>query len=143
MISTFKNRVPGGFLVTAWWRQNKIPKADNRFTCDETRADNIIRELKKNVLQDKMIRLLNHRSQIMNNYGGLRTETKLKAIETLKNNLHFISDKSLESNCKLIVASEALIMELIPGISSTYYESTKETITQILDFCKQELKNTL
>ena len=140
MITTFKNKVPGGFLITAYWRQNIMPKVANKFTSDESRADNMILKMKKDILREKINALLNHRSQIMNNFGGMRTEAKYKAIETLRRNFEFLSDKTLESNCKLVIDYEGMFTELIPGLSSVYHLSTKETIMEIINFCKIELK---
>lgn len=143
MISTFKNTVWGGFLVTACWRENIVPKVKNKFTTDENRAVNIIMQMKRDILREKVTKLLNHRSQVMNNFGGLRTENKFKAIETLRNNFAFLADKSLQSNCKLVVDYENLFMELIPGKSSVFHQSTKETIMELIEFCKLEIKVTI
>ncbi len=143
MISTFKQLVPGGFLVTAYYRQADRPIIFNKLTADETRADNLIKQVKKEVLREKVSKYLTHRKNIMENFGGFATENRFQAIENLKNNLAFREKHSLESNCKLVVDSIELLKSLLPGKESVYHQSATETIKEILEFCTIELKITL
>lgn len=140
MIETFKQPIKGGFLITAFYREAGRPITYNRVSSDETRADNLIKQIKKEVLREKVSKFLNHRKNIMENFGGYATENRFQAIQNLKNNLAFREKHSLESNCKLIVDHAELLKSLLPGKESVYHESATEMITEILQFCTIELK---
>lgn len=140
MISTFKLPVIGGFLVTGYYRQANVPRFINKFTSDETRAENLIKQIKKEVLREKVTKFLNHRQTVMDTYGGLRTMSKYNAIDTLKKNFSFLENHSLESNCKLVWDYQELFKSILPGEKSVYHLSAKETLTELLSFCQLEIK---
>lgn len=140
MITTFKLPVPGGFLVTAYHRQAMKPIIYTRLTADETRADNLIKQVKKEVLREKVTKFLNHRQNIMDNHGGLRTMSKYNAIDTLRKNFDFLEKHSLESNCKLVLDYEALFTSILPGQQSIFHQSQKDALFEILSFCQLEIK---
>lgn len=140
MITTNKFPVPGGFLITAYYREANRPKIYTRLTSDETRAENLLKQIKKDVLREKVSKYINHRQNILENHGGLRTESKFKAIETLKNSLAFVEKHSLEANCRIVVSYEDLFKSILPGQSSIFHKTQTEALTEILSFCQLELK---
>lgn len=140
MIETFKQPVRGGFLITAYYRQAGKPIIYNRLSADETRAENLIKQIKKDVLREKVSKFLNHRKNIMENFGGYATENRFAAIQNLKNNLAFREKHSLESNCKLVLDHAELLRALLPGKESVYHQTATEMLAEVLEFCSIELK---
>jgi hypothetical protein len=140
MITTNKLPIPGGYLVTGFYRTGKLPKIINKITSDESRADSIIKQIKRDALQDKVAKYLNFREHIMDHRGGLRTMDKYKAITILRNNLAYLSDKPLESNCKLVIDCEELLKSILPGKESLFHQSQKDVLFEILSFCQLEIK---
>jgi len=143
MIQTFKLPVPGGFIASAYYRQAGIPRFVNKFTSNEIRAENLIKQMKKDVLREKVSKFINHRQNIMDYHGGIRTMERYNAIEKMKNNFAFMRDKSLESNCKLVLDYEELFKTIMPGEKSAFHQSAKETLWELLEFCKLEIKITI
>lgn len=140
MIHAFKQQLPNGFLVTAYYRMCDKPKFYNRLTTNELVADNSIRNIKKDVLREKILKFINHREVLMKGHGAFATEEKYKIIEQIRNNLSVREKSTLESNCQLIVDYAELLKKILPGKESVYHQSATQTLTEILEFCTLELK---
>ena len=142
MIQSFKLPLTSGrFLVTAVYSNRGVPAVKNpKVAQNETVADNIIRSWEKEVLREKISKFLNHRQNVMDYHGGLRTMEKLNTWETVKKNFDFLFDKSLEANCKFILISKQYFESLMPGKKSRFHQSTEETMREIYAFCESRTK---
>ena len=137
MIEVFKIKLlTGRYLATGVYSNRGVPAFSSKITANEVQADNVLKAMKKDVLRKKITTYLNHRNQIMDNFGGLRTPERLKVFQALRNNFDYLFDKSLEHNCRFVLINEDYLRLLLPGRTSRFYESTRQTIEEIITFCK-------
>jgi hypothetical protein len=142
MIETIILPFVGRKLALAVYSNGGVPAILQKFTADDEKARNEIKNFKKTVLRQKISKFLNHRQNIMDYHGGLRTEETLKLHTELKRNFDFLYDKSLESNCKFILTVKDRIISLMPGEKSRFYQSTRNTMQEVFDFCEAEISTT-
>ena len=140
MITTSKIPFMGRIAAIAIYTDGSAPTILQRFAADDFQAENILKKFKKDILRKKFSHFLNHRKNIMDYHGGLRTQTRLEKWEQLKRNFDFMYDKSLESNCKLILTSKDDILLLMPGELSKFFETTKKNLDEIFEFCNTQTK---
>lgn len=120
-----------------------IKKTKVAWATDVFKAENVLKRLQKEVLRDKISKFLNHRNQIMDHHGGIRTREKLQAYETLRTNFDFFTDKSLEANCNFIVNMKQKFESIMPGEKSMYYHSQRKMINEIYNYCEKQLLKTI
>lgn len=132
--------ISGNILVAAVYNNSGVPAILHEIANNETVAGNIVRKWEKMVLRGKISKFLNHRQNIMEYHGGLRTEHKLEVWNTMKRNFDYLHDKTLESNCKFIVTGKEYFESLMPGEKSRFYESTRNTMNEIYAYCESKTK---
>ena len=141
MINTFKLPLPGRILAIGVFSDGGVPAILKQFVSDEMRAENVLKKFKKEVLRRKISKFLNHRHEVMENYGGLRTQSTANAWTALKNQFEYLKDHSLEANCRFIITSRAHFDSLMPGSKSRFYMGTVETMNEVFAFCESEINN--
>ena len=137
MIHTNKLPVfPKCILCTAVYYEQGVPKMRSQFAATDERADGVLKKFCKEILAEKITKYLNHRQQIMDHHGGLRTMETAQTYEQLKTLWAYISDKSLERICEWTINHKTELLSLAPGTKSLYYETHQKFLTDLFAFCK-------
>lgn len=79
---------------------------------------------------------LNHREQILTQYGGHLTTEKIDAISRIRMRMQQLQRARTEVLAKVLLQYEAELILLLPGKTSKFYLSATKKIDTLLAYCR-------
>lgn len=89
--------------------------------------------LRANKLFDDLRSFINHRERMMEHYGALKTEDRMKAISRMKNELNIFQHNPPKSKATYVLRCNGFMQMLAAGKSSKYYDSDQDKIYAMLE----------
>lgn len=70
------------------------------------------------------------------------TTGKKFALETCTNGIHYFQDKSLQTIARYMVKIQPMLLQLLPGESSSHYRNLHKIYIRLITFCQTEINLT-